>query len=69
MRRCRLRHVTVDVPTQDSASMEVLKYNYHVVRSLRKRRMLARQVGQSWDKGYVLRVFDDSGTDVPQIHP
>lgn len=56
MRRHRLHHLTVDASNDEKNSMSVLRYNYGVVRSLRERRMLARQVGQSWDKGYVHHV-------------
>jgi hypothetical protein len=59
MRRHRLHHVTVDASKEERDSMSVLRYNHGVVRSLRERRMLARQVGQSWDKGYVHDVFQD----------
>lgn len=48
-----MHHVTVDVPKEETPSMGVLKHNYHVGKSLRERRLLAKQVGQSWDKGQV----------------
>lgn len=51
-RRYRLHHVTVDIP-KERDSLSLLKYNVNVTKALRDRRLLAKQVGPSWDKGYV----------------
>jgi hypothetical protein len=41
-----------NVPVELAPRMSVLKHNFHVAKSLHERRMLAKQVGQNWDKGY-----------------
>ncbi|KAJ9105964.1 hypothetical protein QFC19_003299 [Naganishia cerealis] len=51
--RYRLHHVTVDAP-REAHSHSLLKYNFAVTKALRDRRVLAKQVGPSWDKGAVL---------------
>ncbi|GHJ87000.1 hypothetical protein NliqN6_3402 [Naganishia liquefaciens] len=54
--RYRMHHVTVDLSDEETPKMSVLKHNFHVAKSLHERRMLAKQVGQNWDKGYIPKI-------------